>query len=401
MRATNSNEFAHGNNSSSSIIWTGVDIPCLGIKYGDILSKVVHIIACKVCDLANDMDVSDIDLSCLIDAPNLSPEDKNVKKILELLLENQCSLKDLIDAIETGSGTSVTLSLNMKCLKKFDAFDNEIPQDLNATLQSLVDQVCTSKTDIADIQSDIVDILEQIEDLQNVPAYEEPEITTCLNLSIKPVSQVVPIAATAICNLITAVGTTSDINGAIGRQCAALPVDIAGAIGFIGSPANLAQTVNNIWIAVCNLLDRVKAIEETCCAPSCDKIKLGFEADINIDDEEMTLTFTSGAGSVIPSGFVDCGTVLTITDKDGNVKTFQDMEIALNEAVGPLSLTGLVPGILTLSFKTKFCLKDENDVNILVCQDCITEEVVYNGSNCCTITNTGGASITVVYSTQV
>lgn len=398
MRPTNSNEFAHGNNSSNTIVWTGKDVPCLGIKYGDILTKVIHTIACKVCDLAADIDVSTVDISCLIDAPNLSPSDKNVKTILQLLLDNQCELKDLIDAIETGESGDPTLTLNLKCLKKFDEFDNEIPQNLNQTLQSIVNQVCDNKDDIAIIKQDIIDLQELVEQLEDIDPYTEPSITTCLNVQSRPVSQVVPIAATAICNINTILGNSSDVSGAIGRQCASIPGDVTSALGWVSSPTNLAHTVNNIWLLLCNINARVTAIEQTCCAPSCDKIKLGFQTDINYDDQEMTLTFTSGAGTSIPSGFVDCGTVLTITDKDGTVKTFQDLEITMNEAIGPLDISGLASGVLTLSFKTKFCLKDENDVNILVCQDCITEEVNYFNDTCCTIVNNGTAAVTIIFS---
>lgn len=396
MTPTNSSSFAHGNNSSNTIVWTGKDIPCLGIKYGDILSKVIHTIACKVCDLAGDIDVSSVDLSCLIDAPNPSPDDKNVKLILQLLLDNQCKLKDLIDAIQPGGSGTTTLTLNMKCLTKYDAFNNPIPQDLNQTLQSIVDQVCTSKTDIAIIKTDIQQLEADIAALQNVPPYTEPSIITCLNVSTKPVSQVVPIAANAICAINTNLGDTTDVQGAIGRQCPNPGAEITSTLGWINGPSNLSQSLNNIWIALCNVLQRVKAIEQTCCAPSCDKIKLGFEVEFNYDDHEMEIHFTSGAGTNIPSGFEDCGTVLTVTDETGYVKTYTNLQIENGAVVGPLSTSGLSAGTLTFNLKTKFCLVDDVGSVIMVCQDCITEEVDFT-NGCCGVTNTSSENVVIIY----
>jgi hypothetical protein len=388
--------------SSDCIIWNGPNIPCLDLETGMSITDVEHLIACKVCEIAGELDLSDLDLSCLIEQPDLDPEDKKLKLILQLLLDNQCSLKELIDSCcgSQSDESCCDLNLNLKCLKKFDDFGNEIPQDLNQTLQSLVNEVCDHKTRIEDLEDTVVDLQDQIDNLPDPVEYEEPIITTCVAIA-KPVSESVVLLATDYCNYKTSIGTPTQIQAGLAQQCDNLNTTLGSEAGWNLAPQNLAQSFSNLWIAYCNVLNRLKAIEQTCCAPSCDKIKIGILADFDSDNEEVTLNFTSGAGTLIPSGFVDCGTTLTITDKDGHIKEFSALNITQGGVVGPLSLGGLSAGTLSFNFKTKFCLLDENSTVIMTCQDCIEIEQEYDGGGCCSITNSSTEPITVIYTVQV
>lgn len=388
--------------SSDCIKWNGPDIPCIGLTTGMSVTDVEHMLACKVCDIADGLDLSDLDLTCLVAQPDVDPDDKSVKLILQLLLENQCTLKELIDAANGGGDDSCCdLTLNMKCLKKFDAFDNEIPQNLNQTLQSIINQVCTNKDDIAIIKNDVSDLQDQIDNLpEPTEPYEEPLVTTCVAVA-KPLSQAFTLLGADYCTYKTAVGTPLQIQAAMAQQCENLSQELGSEIGWNLAPQNLAQTVSNMWITICDLRDRIKAIEQTCCAPTCDKVKIGFAAEFDTDNGEVTLTFSSGAGTVIPTGFIDCGTVLTITDKNGLTVTHSNLDITQNGIVGPLSLGSLAAGTLIFSFKTMFCLKDNLDTIILRCQDCVTEEVVYDGTGCCHIKNTTATDVILIYSSPI
>jgi hypothetical protein len=386
---------------SDCITWTGPDIPCLGITQGMSITDTENIIACKVCELAEDIDVSTVDLSCLIAQTNYTSDQKNVKLILELLLENQCSLKELIDNIDTSGDGTVELNLNLKCLKKFDDFGNEIPQDLNQTLQSIINQVCQSKDDITILQSTVVDLQDQIDNLPDPPPpYEEPTITTCVAVA-KPLSDAVILLSNDYCTYKTNIGTPTQIQGGISQQCDNLNAELGSEVGWNLAPQNIAQTVSNMWITICNLRNRIRAMEQTCCAPSCDKIKIGFTTDFDFDNKEVTLNFISGAGTSIPAGFVDCGTVLTITDKNNVSLEFTALNIAQGVSVGPLSLIGLSQGTLTFNFKTKFCLVDTDETVILTCQDCVVKEAEYSDTGCCIVTNTSSEAITIVIDTCV
>ena len=379
--------------SSNCIVWEGPSIDCLGICHGESLSTVVHLLGEKVCKFAEGQDLSTLDLSCLIDI--VEPTDRTLAVILQLLLDNQCKLKELIDGIETG-GSDFTVSLNMKCLTKYDEFENVIPQDLNQTLQSIVNQICTSKDDIANIKADIQQLEQAIDDLTLDP-YVEPEYSTCVNAVPKPATQIVPLLADDLCTYKNKVGTTIQINGAIGRQGTDIAEQYTSTPGFIANAVALAQTVNNQWIVIQDLLNRITVMEQTCCAPACDKVKLGFVPEFDFDAKTVTLSFESGAGTNIPMGFEDCGTKLTITDSKGFSKEFGTLAIAQGDTTAALNLSGFTQGLLNFNFKTKFCLKDTDGNTVLVCQDCFGQEIEYSDASCCSITNSSGSTVTIVY----
>lgn len=388
-------------NSTDCTLWSGPDIPCIGIEAGMNVTEVEKAIACKVCDLADSLDVSELDLTCLIEQTTTDPDNRDVKLILQLLLDNQCSLKELIDAIDQDGGGSVELNLNLKCLKKFDEFENEIPQDLNQTLQSIVNQVCASKDDITALQAQADDLQDQIDNLPPPPdPFEEPVISTCVTVA-KPVSESVILLSSDYCAHKNAVGTTAQIQASLAKQCENLNSELGAETGWNLAPQNLAQTISNMWITICNLRNRIRAMETTCCAPSCDKIKLGFTADFDLDNAEVSLNFISGAGTLIPSGFEDCGSVLTITDKNGISLEYQSLDISQGSTIGPLSLSGLAAGTLNFNIKSKFCLIDTDDSVILTCQDCINKDLDYAGGACCSIRNIGSAPVTIIYTVPV
>lgn len=383
--------------SSKCVVWNGPKIECLNICNGETVTDVVYAIAQQVCENSSNLDLSTVDLTCLID--NTPPANKSLKTILQLILENQCTLKQLIDAIDSSGSVDVELNLNLRCIKKFDEFNNEIPQNLNQVLQSLVNEVCIHKDKITVLEATVTDLQDQIDGLPPVDPYTEPNVTICQSGTPKRLSVAVPIVAQDVCDYKDLIGQVDDVQKALAKQCDGLNSLLSSTVGWNNTPTNLAQTVNNMWMALCNILTRVKAIEATCCAPGCDRIKLGFLATIG--DGVVDLAFTGGAGTVIPTGFVDCGTILTLIDKNGIESTpdISTTPITQNGTIEGIDISMLANGLVTVSMKTKFCLLDDKGDTIMVCQDCMSQ--TFNNTNgCCVITNTG-APQTIIYKVTI
>lgn len=398
MKATRLDSGCSASLSTKCVVWNGPRIECLNICNGDTLTDAVYTIATKVCEIAGDLDLSTVDLTCLIDQTPVT--DKSLKNILEVILDNQCTLKDLIDAIDGSGSTGVELNLNLRCLKKFDEFDNEIPQDLNQTLQSIVNEVCTQKDKIAVLENTVQDLQDQIDNLPPADTYTEPNITICQSGTPKQLSVAVPIIAKDICDYKDIVGAVEDVQNALSRQCELISASVKSTVGWNNTPGNLAQSVNNIWMTLCDINNRLKAIETTCCGPSCDRIKLGFIATVG--DGVVDFAFTSGAGTLIPSGFVDCGSVITLVDKNGVEfsPNITSTPITQEGIIEDINISGLAAGLIKVSIKTKFCLLDENDSVIMTCQDCVSLE--FNNTNgCCVITNTSTEPNTIIYKLNV
>lgn len=379
--------------SSNCVVWTGDNIPCLDISYGDRISEVVCAIANKICNICKDIDMSQLDLSCLIDICEGCPEDRSVKTILQLLLDNQCKLHDLITG-SSDDGTCCTIAVNMKCLKKFDDFGNEIPQDLNAALQSIVNETCTHRTTLITLQNEIDDLQDQIDNLPDPTPYVEPDITTCITPDPTPTSEAVPIIAQDYCDYKALVGNEASISTAISRQCAGLNTDFGLIDGWILSPTTLAASFNNLWIAYCSALERLKFIEDTCCKIDCDSIDIHFQVDDNQDSDGASIHFSGLFGNKVPSVFIDCGSSITFTDHTDAKVTYTI--IIAQESTSPeydLSMLDLSEKI-TISINAKLCSDS------MTCVKCITaEHIVLNGAcEACDITITGtSGSVIILY----
>lgn len=375
--------------SSNCVTWQGPTISCIGLCHGQSVSDVIAAIGDKICAIAAGLDLSTLDLSCLIDI--VEPTSRTIQTILQLILDNQCTLKDLIDNLSSDPSDEA-LNLNLRCLKKFDDFGNEIPQDLNQALQSIVNQVCANKTDIVDIKADIIDLQNQIDSIDTT-SYVEPNITVCTVAGARPLSQAVPIVANDLCNYKIKVGTTAEITTAIARQCSDAQTDFGGVSGWIASPTSLADTVNNMWIMICSLQARVSTMETTCCAVSCDDIQLGYSAVFNDDYSKLIITFNYANGTVIPAGFANSGSNGTITDSDGNVKTFNitiDDDMSLEVDIAGLNTNAVMEVNINATLTN----------GSLTCSHCLSSKVYPSSCAYCDFEVTGDGYAIIVYTVE-
>lgn len=394
MTPTNSNRATPCTNSSTSTCttWTGQSIPALGIVSGQTMTDTVYRIACQVVETAKGLDLGDMDLSCLLDKTPILPENKNVKLILQLLLDNQCTLKTLIDQAGSSSSNTPDIVVNMKCLKIFDAFGNELPQDLNQSLQSIINQVCTSVGDISTLKTTAQSLQDQIDNIPTPTPYTEPLIVTCITPTAKGVSAQLSLVAQDYCNYKNVVGQIVDAQQAVARQPQGLNTQLGTTDGWILNPQNLSQSDNNQWLTISNLLSRIANIENNCCKATCKDIKLSMLVAVNTDGDAISITFSTFLGTSIPSGFIDTGdSVLTITDKNNN---FAQYPILASEDAkqGPFSFNGLdTTGVLTASVSASL------SSGTLTCQKCVSK-LFTPGSACpvCLITGTGTTGITTI-----
>lgn len=376
--------------SNQCIVWEGGAVECLGICNGDQLSIAEKAIADKVCELAASLDLSDLDMSCVIEKST----DTDLVNVLQVLFDNQCTLKTLIDNID-GNTADVELSLNLKCLKKFDEFNNEIPQNLNQVLQSSVNAICQNQTDIISLNSRLTDLEEEVANIPIPEPQQEPSVATCLSPGVRPVSQVVPIIASEICEMQTTIGSIEQISAALALQCDNLNQDYTGTDGWSQTVANLAQAVGNMWIVICDLRDRIDLIETNCCAVTCSDIKIAFEVSASEDNTGIFLKFTEKAGTYIPIGFTDSGSKVVITDKVGNSVEYP-IVITQGATLGDFDVTGLdLSDFLNIEVTAKFtsdsigcekCASRLYKMNNLLCPYC---EILVSGD--------ADAEIVIVY----
>lgn len=378
--------------SNQCVVWEGGEIKCLGICNGDSLAEAEKIIADKVCELAKELDLGEVDLSCILAT---DPADKNLKKVLEVILENQCTLKELVDSINTDS-PDTGLNLNLKCLKRFDEFGNEIPQDLTQVLQSAVNMLCVHDNDIALLKNRLGELEDYVETIPTTPPeVEEPKINTCLTPGLRSTSEVVPMVAQEVCDLKTIVGSLEEVSSSLSQQCSNLNATYQIEQGWQTTVNNIAQAIGNIWIVLCDVKDRLTLIENNCCGVTCDDIKLGFEVQPSEDGTGVFLKFTSKAGTKIPNGFTDCGSEVIFTDKAGNSQQYP-LTITNNGTLGDFDITGLdLTDFINIEVTAKLCADG------IGCEKCVSRLYKMGNALCpyCTITVTGeeGAEVIIIY----
>lgn len=393
MKAKNQNRTCPDVLSNECVVWQGGDVPFLHIENGDQLNIAEKQLADNIVTIYSDMDMSSIDMHCLADNCSQKCKDSSLKATIQVLFDNQCCLTDLINSI-TGGTIVPTINVNMRCLTKFDDFGNTLPQDLNQSVQSVVNQVCQTVTDVTGLKGQVQDIQNQVDAINTTPiTVPEPNITTCLT-SLRSVSQTVPIVAQAICDMQTLFGDTVDVTQSMSQQCANLNTSLSSTQGWNTSVSNLAQSFGNLWILACNLNARLTLIEKNCCAVTCDDIKIGFDVQVDSSGTGVFLKFTAGAGTAIPNAFTDEGSSVIFTDKNGNYVTYP-LVIANNANLGDFDLSGLdITDPITISVTAIM------GTDGLTCEKCISRMYTLSNTSCpvCQITASGtNGNVTIVY----
>ena len=373
------------------IEWDLPPIPCLGIKTGDLLDEIVFAITRKICEIAGD-DLSTINVQCLVDKLGaVEPLNKTIATYLQLIINNECTLADLITAINARIDgiVNISLILDLKCLATFDSFGNQLPYNEQTVLQSLITEACLIRNQIAGLTGAIANVNIRIDNLPT--PYTEPKLTSCLYTN-QPTSTALGLLASDYCAYKLVLGTVANIQTTIGRQCTGLNTQFAVNPNFIQFPTSQAHTINNLWVTVCDLRARLITLEGCACKITCKDILIGFTTIFN-DDKTVSLKFTGGAGTFIPVGYTDCGSTVTIKNDAGVSTSPINIIISQEGQTIDIDISMFEAGeYLTFSVEAAICGDGLN------CNKCVTR-IVKNTSGCCLITNSGIASLTITYKT--
>lgn len=187
--------------------------------------------------------------------------------------------------------------------------------------------------------------------------YQEPEIVSCLSADPTILSlHVTSITDKAICDLQSNLGSAKDIYYSHIGPCSKV-IYFSGIVNSSMNFYNVTQTEPN-WLAhltdlnyfyinkdydypfywngsqyvpftnpitytdakqddaLCNLLGRLEILENTCCTPTCDNTTIVYSSSYN--EGVYTLTFDEASGTSISDDFIDCGSIITITDFNNN-----------------------------------------------------------------------------------
>lgn len=225
--------------SSNDVMWNGPDLGCIGLCTNDTISDVQAKIAIKLCEFMEEFDLSEIDLKCLYDACEICPDpEKNITNVFRLLINSFCELKAKVDALgNSNSGDEGLLEVNMRCLAILDGAGNILNDNTNSSIiQSVIDEVCTHRNQIALLNNKTSSLQQQIDAIPPpVPPILPQVDSACLFTGTRELSIAHDLLDTAFCQTRTTLGLPSIVVTNISKQCPDLTAYLPNPL-FVASP---------------------------------------------------------------------------------------------------------------------------------------------------------------------
>jgi hypothetical protein len=363
--------------ASNCVIWQGPDIPCIKLCKGDTISDVTAKLAERLCTILEYLDVSAYDLSCF---NPICPSPRDFQELIQLLVDRICALNNIPVTPGGGVGCPDCVVPVAQCLQRPDALGN-----ITASLQLrdyvilIGNEICNLTVSISSIDSRVTSLESAVTDIQTnccagggggsnltMPA------SACIGtVAGTPVIDYLVALDAAFCNLRTVSGSQNDVNTALSYKCitgtdstpSGTPSTYAQIPGWIESPTNIAQSVQDLWLIVCNqnqaIINQNQAIIDLqtqlneCCegsgppTPNCTEIQWSLSKGSMINGTPYWGIMPTFTGS-IPAGWVyasGTGATVVITDNGGNSFTATyDLINWINDA-SAISSNGFVLGV--------------------------------------------------------
>lgn len=392
--------------SSNCISWEGPDLPCIELCRGDSITKVVYKAAVLLCQIKNELDLSDVDLKNLFDICAACPQPaKTLQNILQLLINKVKSLQELVEDLDPGSGGEEILIRIASCFRSTDGTGDVIAELKHSDYTKVIGlQVCEILVELAGINTRLTSMEEDVDDLR-----DRVQVLENGDNGLEQLQERVDDLEIGVSGLVTVLGSNSQLAQITSEECTPTGpgnsvTSLASGNGsalWTGSSSNVAESVKRVWLAVCDLRSAVKIIQDNCCKISCDDIVVDF--DIRLSDDRTQASLFFAFKSHLPVGFKDVnvlGNKLTVTDGSGSTSQFF-IKIA-EEVQNPegisldFSGTPLNPS-LDYFFSMDVAIKSES----LTCVKCINKTVTYKDTcSYCEISVTGsgdGGSLIIFY----
>jgi hypothetical protein len=286
--------------SSNCVIWQGPDIPCINLCKGDTISDVVAALATELCSILDTLNIDNYDLTCFgID--NCGPDD--FQALINFLIAKICELENISPEVAQDSNGCPTdcLVTVAECFQT----NGQTTMNLVDYVLSIGNTICNIINDLAAIDVKVENLIERVTILENEPdpTFTLPSFDSCLLGSVQPIDTILQNLETEYCSLIDATGTPGQLALVKDRQCVAdsdpsranpsnaMSVEYSGT--WITPVNTLADSLNNLWITLCDLRDQVIDIVTVAVT----------------DTDTVDLTITAGPNYSISADISDSGWV--------------------------------------------------------------------------------------------
>lgn len=386
--------------SSNCVLWQGPNIPCLNLCSGDTVSDVVYKVANDLCTIKSTLDLSDLDLSSLVEfcsSVGPAPTTNTLSAVLDFIVKKVTCLSEEIGTSGPGGSdyTEPTITLP-SCLQYQDGLGQTVTQLVhNQYTLRLANQFCSLKATVDTHTSQISSLGSRVTALENDPGVTLPQVTpNCILPSVQtPMATVLDELEAQFCQLRGVLGSVTDITAAAAKQCAGLGLQRAysqagtlnGLPGWKQNITTLADSINNLWLTICDMRVGLLGVSDAVGTVDCTAFALNFTAGANNDRTVVTLFFNGYTS--FPSGFTQCagpGSKVTIRDSANNTfVAFIDLVAAVADVDGiPFTITsGNLNTSLPYTVTVEACLTKDG-------QSCLKTATQTVSVPCATVTIT-------------
>ena len=253
--------------SSNCVVWQGPTLDCINLCTGDTISDVVAKLATELCTLLDQTNVTNYDLTCL-GITACGPA--NFQALIQLLINKICELQGLpTDTIKTSDCPDCIVDI-ADC---FRTGGNTTMQLLDY-VQMIGEKICSLIDEIASINIQITNLDNRVTILENTPppVFTLPSIIVDCTLSgtiIGGNSYTIDLVLNALvndntygyCELLGSTGLPSELLSAVASQCITSvdvtlsnpPATYGSLATWVGTPVNVADAINNLWLVVCDI----------------------------------------------------------------------------------------------------------------------------------------------------
>lgn len=256
--------------SATCVTWDGPNISCIDLCKGDTVDVVIYELAKILCDITeNVLDVSTLDFECLVTSGQCEP--KTLLETLQLIISEIC-----LPPVPVPPTPAPILIVDLPvCLRYTQGGILITALPINEYVYFLAEKICAILTSIGNLTALYTTLNNQVQLIQNIidngggGSSTPPVInitTQCLSGSAP--GQVLPIETAffnmeqALCSYLAILGTLTQWQQMFNNICidslTTLPcgTGVYGDIaGWVTNPVTAAQSMNNLWLVVCQLND--------------------------------------------------------------------------------------------------------------------------------------------------
>lgn len=377
--------------SSNCVIWQGQCLDCIQLNTGDSISEGMYKLATEICELKEALDLSNLDLDCLLTCPSCPEPDKTIYNVLDLLIKKVCTNNP-----DPGPGPDPEeIVVTIAPCFQYVNIDGDLVTSLKLSeyVKLIGVKVCTLQTTIQQHTATLENHETRIIALENSsgsPIVLPKVSPTCVGPSIPTdMNVVLTQLESQFCSLRNATGLPAALSQAISNQCVNLnnaqalssSGTMAAITGWKATVSTVADSLNNMWLTICDMRSAMANIK-TCCDVTCDDLDINFLVTLIDNGTKARIYF--GGYTILPEGFTDCspsGSVMKITDTVGGVHNLNVNIYSASLSSDPIVLdfttTALSPG-KTYTFTLASCLTNE----LITCNKSIVKTASGEASVC-------------------